>query len=131
MNTITMVSLCIFALLTTTTMAGAQSEVDKLRKLLDERYAWQLQQYPEMAMARGDYSHADHLTDSSLGAINKRFEATKAFLDRLHEIRKETLPSDEVVNYELFDLELTNAAEGQRFRTFLAPITERDGPQQD
>jgi uncharacterized protein (DUF885 family) len=104
---------------------------DQLHRLFEERFNWQLEQFPEMAMARGDYSNADRITDHSLAAIENRHQATVEFLRRLAGIDKGALEEDDVVSYELFELELRDSVEGHRFRTFLAPIGGRFGPQQE
>src|SRR5215212_1587957 len=78
----------------------------QLHQLFDERYHWQLEQYPEMAMSQGDYSHADRLTDTSLAAIQNRYDATIEYLHRLSSIDREALSENDLVNYELFSLEL-------------------------
>jgi uncharacterized protein (DUF885 family) len=103
----------------------------QLHKLFDERYKWELDQYPEMAMSRGDYSHADRVTDNSLAGIQSRHDKNIEFLHRLSSVDRDALSPDDVVNYELFALELQNSIDGNRFRTFLAPIGGRFGPQQD
>ena len=104
---------------------------EQLHQLFEERFRWQLEQWPEMAMSRGDYSHADRITDISLAAVQERFDATVEHLHRLSSIDREALSPDDIVNYELFALELQNAVDGHRFRQFLAPIGGRSGPQQD
>ena len=103
----------------------------QMHQLFDERYKWELEQFPEMAMSRGDYSHADRIADSSLSAIQARHDKNIEYLHRLSSVDRDALPPDDVVNYELFALELQNAIDGNRFRTFLAPIGGRFGPQQD
>ncbi|MCH8343075.1 MAG: DUF885 domain-containing protein [Planctomycetes bacterium] len=110
--------------------ASAQEEAEQLHRLFQERFDWQMEQFPERAMARGDYSRADRITDHSLEAIERRHVQTKAFLDRLHAIDARGMNGDDQLNYELFELQLTNAIEGFRFRMFLAPIGRRFGPQQ-
>lgn len=128
MKTPLIAALIVFAM---TSNTFAQSETDKLHQLFAEREAWQMVQYPEMAMSKGDYSHADRLTDTSLAAIEKRLEVTRSHLEKLHAIQRQVLAADDQVNYDLFELHLSYAIERNRYRTFLAPISGRDGPQQD
>jgi len=115
----------------TDTAATGGTASEQLRRLFDERFKWQMEQFPEMAMSKGDYSRADRLADFSLDAIQKRHDTTIDFLHRLSSIDRDALPENDRVNYELFALELQNAIDGNRFRTFLAPISGRSGPQQD
>ena len=108
----------------------APAPAQELHRLFAEHFAWQLEQFPEMAMARGDYTHADRTTDNSLKAIERRHAATRSFRQRLHAIDPTKLDAGDLVNYELFDLSLRNAVEGHRFRMFLAPLGGRYGPHQ-
>jgi uncharacterized protein (DUF885 family) len=90
-----------------------------------------MQEFPDRAMARGDYSNAHRIADASLAAIERRHTETGQFLERLLAIDKTGLGEQDLVNYELFELELRRAVEGHGFRTFLAPISGRSGPHQD
>ena len=116
-----------------TTQASADGSKDaatQLHNLFNERFEWMLREFPERAMARGDYRYADRITDNSLDAIQRRHDETVDFLNRLLSIDRDALHEDDRVSYELFELELRQAIEGHRFRTFLAPIGGRFGPQQ-
>lgn len=115
----------------TTTPAARSAASEQLHQLFDERFKWQLEQYPEMARSRGDYTNAHRITDDSLAAIQSRHDTTIEHFHRLTSIDRELLPEDDLVSYELFALELQNAIDGYRFRTFLAPIGGRHGPHQE
>lgn len=112
--------------------AGARDDEPgaRLHQLLRERFEWQLREYPEQAMARGDYSNAEKVTDHSLAAIERRHGETRAFAERLGKIDPSELSANDRLSYDLFGLNLRNAIEGHRFRMFLAPITGRSGPHQ-
>lgn len=112
--------------------AGARADEPgaRLHQLLRERFEWQLREYPEQAMARGDYSNAEKVTDHSLAAIERRHGETRAFAERLGKIDPSELSANDRLSYDLFGLNLRNAIEGHRFRMFLAPITGRSGPHQ-
>lgn len=101
-----------------------------LRQLFDDRYAWEMREFPETAMSRGDYSRADRITDLSLAAIERRKKETVGFLDRLHALDRATLNEEDQLNYDLFEQDLKNDIEEHRFRMFLAPVGPRDGPHQ-
>ncbi len=107
------------------------AEARRLHQLLQDRFQWQMEQFPAMAMARGDYSNADRIADTSLRAIEYRHQQTKAFLDQLRLIDRSNLSADDRLNYELFELQLTRSIEGHRFRSFLMPIGSREGIHQD
>ena len=104
---------------------------DALHALFAERFAWLMEEYPETAMQRGDYSNAHRISDLSLDAIERRHSESLAHLDRLHAIDKASLDATDLVSYEMFERDLREAVEGHRYRAFLAPIGGRFGIQQD
>ncbi len=112
-------------------VAVAQSASGSLHQLFDEYTAWHHREFPREAMARGDYAHADRITDSSLAAIERRYRERQDFVERLREIDREELSDADRLNYDMFEFELETAIEGHRFRAFLAPMGGRFGPQQD
>ena len=125
----------IFVVLWLTAAAFAQgeqtAEARRLHQLFEDRFQWQMEQFPAQAMARGDYANADRIADTSLQAIRSRHQQTKAFLDQLHTIDRNELNADDRLNYDLFELLLTRDIEGHRFRSFLMPIGSRSGIHQD
>ncbi len=110
--------------------ALADSAAEQLHELFDDRFEWRMQEFPGFAMSLGDYSNADKISDSSLAAVERRHQDTIKFLQRLHLISKIELDETNRLNYELFELRLSNSVAGQRFRTWLAPVGGRFGPQQ-
>ncbi len=110
--------------------APADDAADRLHALFEERHRWLMEEHPEWAMARGDYSGADRITDNSLAAIEWRYQKTSEHLERLREISRGELDEQELINYELFELDLLRSIEGHRHRTFLAPVSGRSGPHQ-
>lgn len=111
-------------------MTNPQSAHEQLHALFEERHEWQMREFPERAMARGDYRYADRITDNSIDAIERRHRETQDFLARLHEIDRDTLDEDDVVNYELFELDLERSIKGHEHRDFLTPVSGRSGPHQ-
>jgi len=111
--------------------AAAQERKMELHKLFAEYDEWQLREFPELAMSRGDYRYADRITDGSLAAIERRHAERQRFLERLHAIDADALNEDDRLNYDLFEQILSRDIEGHRFRMFLAPIHGRSGPQQE
>lgn len=126
-------SIFVVAWLTAAALAQGEPTADagRLHQLFKDRFQWQMEQFPATAMARGDYSSADRIADTSLQAIESRHQQTKAFLDRLHTIERSDLNADDQLNYELFELQLTRDIDGHRFRSFLMPIGSRQGIHQD
>lgn len=118
------------ALMFTMTAAASDSAADQLHALFEERSAWELQESPERAMARGDYSNAHRIGDTSLDAIERRHEYTVGHLNRLQAINFDALDENDRVNYELFELILSRSIESHAHRSFLAPVSGRGGPHQ-
>jgi uncharacterized protein (DUF885 family) len=102
----------------------------ELHRLFDEYFQWQMEEFPEQAMARGDYTNAHRITDNSLAAVNRRHADTLRFRSWLHSIDRSALGEDDLISYELFNLHLTRGIEGHRHRAFLAPMDARWGPHQ-
>ncbi|HWB18807.1 MAG TPA: DUF885 family protein, partial [Phycisphaerales bacterium] len=111
--------------------AHAQTASEALHDLMDERIEWMKQEFPEYAMSRGDYRNADHITDSSMAANDRRAIATRSLLSRLHLIETGKLGAEDMLDYQLFDQSLSDSVEGEKFHTNLMPIDGRGGPQQD
>ncbi|QOJ13439.1 MAG: DUF885 domain-containing protein [Planctomycetia bacterium] len=110
---------------------SAQADVAaSLHALFDEHLAWQKREFPELAMEKGDYSNADRIADQSLAAIERRLVETAAYLERLRKLDRAALTAADQLNYDLFELELSQEVDGGRFRRFLAPVGGRFGPQQ-
>ena len=109
---------------------AGQGAPARLHRLFQERHAWQKHESPRFAMSRGDYSSANRIADGSLAAIERRHGETQAFLKRLREIDRAQLNETDRLSYDLFELSVGQVVEGHRFRTFLAPIGARFGPQQ-
>lgn len=125
-----LIALCLIqpaAPVTRTDAAAAR----RLHDLFAEQFAWQLREFPELAMQRGDYAHADRVTDLSLAATQRRHEATVEYLKRLREIPRDALAPDDQINFDLFEWDLQGDVDGHRFRRFLMPIGGRSGLHQN
>ncbi len=114
----------------TASAALANSAAEQLQQLFDDQFQWRLAEFPEFAMSLGDYGNADKISDTSLAAIERRHHDTIKFLDRLHTINKAELDETDRINYELFELQLSDSITGHRFRMWLAPVGGRFGPHQ-
>ncbi len=111
--------------------APAGGGAEDLHRLFEDRYAWQMEESPETAMRRGDYSHPRRIDDRSLAAIARRHQRTLEHAERLQAIDPALLDEPDRISYELFKLDLERAVEDHRFRMFLAPMGQRSGPHQD
>jgi uncharacterized protein (DUF885 family) len=107
--------------------AFAETEVERLHELFRRYTAWQDEEFPSRAMARGDYTHADRIADVSLAAIDRRHDERRRFLIDVRSVDRGALPVPERVNWDLFELMLLNAIEGHQYRMFLVPLSARWG----
>ncbi len=112
-----------------TPLAGS-SDAERLHALFEQHHEWQLREFPERALARGDERFADRVTDQSLRAIERRHRETVAMRERLDTIDFDALDDSDRINYELFELSLRRSIEGHDHRDFLAPVSGRTGPHQ-
>ncbi len=106
------------------------SASEKLHEVFEDRLQWQLEQFPAMAMSRGDYSNAGRLTNHGMDDIIQRYHDTRRFLERLSIVPYDDLGKADKLSYELFELRLKNEIEGEQYRMFLAPIGGRSGTHQ-
>lgn len=110
--------------------ASAQEAARRLHALFDERYAWEMREFPETAMSRGDYTNAHRITDNSLEAVERRHQETTEHLRLLTTIDASSLDAADRLNHRLFERLLRNRVERHRFRLFLSPVGGRSGPHQ-
>ncbi|KZX55096.1 hypothetical protein A3709_08895 [Halioglobus sp. HI00S01] len=105
--------------------AGAS---DTLDTLIEEHWAWYLNQFPESRTYRGDHSQNDRWTDQSAPAIAARLKERKRFLADLQEIDRGTLDAEAQLNYDLFERMLKLRIERQQHGLHLMSMNMRNGP---
>jgi uncharacterized protein (DUF885 family) len=119
---------CVLALALTARGAAAASDTERLHELFENYTAWQREEFPAAAMARGDYAHADRLADVGLAAIDRRHEQMKRYLLQLRSVDPAEVSKADRLSWDLLELRLLRAIEGHRYRMFLAPVGGRHGP---
>lgn len=105
------------------------SEGELLHRTFRQYYGFEAYEFPEEAMARGDYSQANRVTDHSLVAYGVRLHTRERFLNLLHRLDRDKLSPDDQLNYDLFELKVTREIESEHFGSFLAPVGPMGGPQ--
>lgn len=110
--------------------APVKSQDDALLALLEEDLDALMTRWPTWASIRGDRRFDDRLADVSPEAEARWVEDARGRLARARAIDAAALSPRNVVNHELLVHELEQRLEGARFRGWLAPITQVDGPQQ-
>lgn len=106
------------------------SHDDRLLALLEEDYDALMARFPTWASIRGDRRFDDALTDVSPAAESAWLEQARARLTRLRAVDVGALSPRNLVNAELLQHELQRRLDGARFRDWLSPVTQVDGPQQ-
>lgn len=128
MAMVRMVRTVAVAVLLTGSMAYAGAARD-FEILLDEAWEWQLRENPVFASRLGDRRYNDKWADMTIEAIERRHQEQRGFLDRLLAIDSSTLQESDQLNYDLFRRDLQNDIDGNRFRTYLMPVSHRGGVQ--
>jgi len=102
---------------------------EDFRALLDESWEWQMEQNPVSASSLGDRRYNDRWTDNSFDAIENRQKQRRAFLDRVIAIDASQLAASDQLNYDLFRRQLQTAIDGQQYKEYLMPMSQRGGVQ--
>jgi uncharacterized protein (DUF885 family) len=103
--------------------AGAKPTAsEQLHQLFEEDWQRGLKDYPEYATFLGDPRYNDRWTDWSLPAIEARYAADRAVLEKLARIPRAKLPPADQVNYDLFRRQAEVGVEYQRFRMHEVPV---------
>jgi uncharacterized protein (DUF885 family) len=99
----------------------------QFRKLLDDEWQWQLQEFPTLATSIGDNRYNDRMTDNSEEAIERRRAHARDLVGRIRAIDRTKLSTANQLNYDLFLREAEEDVAGQRFRSDYIQLTQRGG----
>jgi prolyl oligopeptidase len=102
---------------------------EDFQALLDEHWEWSLGENPVRASRLGDRRWNDQWSDMSLDAIERRQGQQQDFLRRLRLIDSSQLSTTDQLNYDLFRRSLQSSVDGQQFKTYLMPMSQRGGVQ--
>ena len=116
-------------LLAASPLRAAPDPAKALTDFLAAEWEYTMQQSPVWASNLGDRRFNDRWDDQSRAAIAARHEHDSATLKRLATIPRDQLPAADQLNYDLYELDLKNRIEGYRFRFYLMPVNQREGPQ--
>jgi len=97
--------------------------------LVGEHWQWRLQSDPVLASSLGDRRWNQEWEDISIAAIERRHQEARDFLRRLRLINSGALTDSDRLNHELLRRELENEVDGQQFKSYLMPISQRGGVQ--
>jgi uncharacterized protein (DUF885 family) len=112
-----------------TCTAATAGPTEDFHTLLDDSWEWQLDENPVFASQLGDRRGNDRWEDTSLKAIERRFQDERAFMVRLRAIDSSALNEQDKLNYELFRRNLQSSIDANKYRAYLMPMSQRGGVQ--
>jgi uncharacterized protein (DUF885 family) len=115
-------------LVVVTSAPATSAEDARLAALLEEDWQWRLREFPTMATLIGDSRYDDRLTDLSFEAIARREQHALDVRRQLQGIDPARLSESSRLDYQLFQRELDESIEGQRFPTEYLQLSQRGGP---
>ncbi len=121
----TMVPLLGLVLMTSNVMAATPAE--SLKQLIAEEWEYEVREDPLFATQTGDHRFDDKLPSVTVADEERREKATRDFLKRLDAIDRASLGATDGLNYDLFRRTLSNRIGEYEFKTYLMPITNREG----
>jgi uncharacterized protein (DUF885 family) len=108
--------------------AAAPTPADqRLTDLLNEAWEFELTESPLLATDVGDPRGQDRLADDSPGAIARRDQTRRRFLERLLAIDTRQLSDNKQIDHELLRRRLDGQVAAHAFKTHLMPINNREG----
>ncbi len=129
------VALCIFSLLNFSVVAQENQNPNRtgatkqLYALFDADWEYNLKESPTSASFLGDKRYNDRWDDKSFAAIERRQKRRAETLFNLKKINRRELSAFDRLNYDLFAKNLSEAVEGEKFKSYLTPITQQGGIQ--
>ncbi len=108
---------------------GLVGDGDRLWRLFDITWRHRLVTSPEYATYTGAQGFNHLWSDSSLDAIERRKGELTLQKQALDSIGASQLTPEDVLNRELFSINLGHALDGRQFRSELLPLAQATGPQ--
>jgi uncharacterized protein (DUF885 family) len=109
----------------TTKSSVAQS----LHQLFDSEWEYQMAHNPMRASFLGDRRWNDQWPDVSLGAMHEQFQHAHEVLNQLHTIDRAQLSQEDQLNYDVFDYNVSDFAEGEQYKWYLVRTNTFNGIQ--
>lgn len=95
---------------------------EDLQELFDDHYEYRLQTDLLFATDQGVHRFNDKLPDTSLDALEERYNQNKKFLERLESISYQRLSREDQINYDIFKLQLENEIRNYELNGYLLPL---------
>jgi uncharacterized protein (DUF885 family) len=119
----------LLALLVLSSALTYAETTDDFATLLDEHWEWQMATHPLWASSMGDRRFNTEWPDERLDTIEQHHKDRRDFLRRLYAIDRDSLSTDDQLNYELFRRQLQNEVDGFQFNGHLMPFSHFGGIQ--
>jgi uncharacterized protein (DUF885 family) len=110
---------------------GRQPEGERLHALFQAYWAYNLDEFPELATYTGDPGRNHRWTDHSLEAYERRHREMEVPARVLATIDRAALSAADQVHYDLFRRNVEESLEGRRFKGEYMPVTQMGGVQQN
>jgi uncharacterized protein (DUF885 family) len=94
------------------------NEVEALRKMADDYYAWRNENYPVQSSNAGLHTWDDRLTDYSPAKIERRAQHARSLLDKVRAMKTDNWPKNDHIDWILFRAQLENVAFSDRVLKF-------------
>jgi len=107
--------------------AGAATPAEDLKKLFDDEWEARMRESPLFATRLGDHRFDDQLPLVALADEARRNQAERGYLKRLEAIDRTKLGDGDRLNYDIFGRSLRNRITDYELKTYLMPITNREG----
>jgi uncharacterized protein (DUF885 family) len=104
-----------------------EDATQKLYKLFDDDWEFQLERNPMSATGFGDRRYNDRLPDPSQAAAKEERDQIEAFLARLEAIDRDALGHEDKINYDVYKRLREGDLGRYDFHMYLTPITNRWG----
>lgn len=109
--------------------AAVADEAHDLHALFDAEWEHAMETSPTWASELGDRRWNDRWPDVSLAALERENAHDQQVLTQLAAIRREALPPEDQLNYDIFRLDHERQLESYRFGRHLIPLDQRNGIQ--
>jgi uncharacterized protein (DUF885 family) len=111
------------------TLAFAADPTQSLHQLFDNEWEYQMAHNPIRASLLGDRRWNDKWPDVSLPATLQQYQHAHEVLKQLRAIDRTQLSPEDQLNYDVFDYNTTDFAEGERYKWYLVRTNTFSGIQ--
>jgi uncharacterized protein (DUF885 family) len=109
--------------------AADNKAAGSLHQLFDQDWEYQMAHNPVRASLLGDRRWNDKWPDVSLPAIHEQYQHARDVLSQLHAIDRNQLSKEDQLNYDVFDYNQRDYAEGEQYKWYLVRTNTFNGIQ--